>query len=80
MQQLLQLEKIYCIPEQSVLDSNCWYRLRKTNNETLLRVSMTYESQREQKLFRYKQQNAGGGIIVDCRGRVPVNGWLEFPR
>jgi hypothetical protein len=66
--------------EQSVLDSSCSYTLRKTNNGTLLWVSTTYESQREQKMLRCKQQNAGGGIVVDCYGAVLVDGWLEFPR
>jgi hypothetical protein len=31
-------------------------------------------------MFRYKQQNAEGGIVADCYATVHVHGWLEFPR
>lgn len=31
-------------------------------------------------MFRYKQQNAEGGMAVDCYATVHVHGWLEFPR
>lgn len=42
---------------------------------------LSREREREgPKKFRYKQQDADSGIVVDCCSAVHVHGWLEFPR